>query len=54
MEMHNVRDFVAPVFAKSDQDLDAIINMLNTIYLTSSLEMKDRKTLADAMQLEKF
>ncbi len=52
--MHTVCDFVAPVFAKSEQNTDAIMSLLKDIYLTSSLEHKDRKTLADAMQLEKF
>ena len=54
VEMHTVCDFVPPVFAKSEQNTDAIMNLLKDIYLTSSLEHKDRKTLADAMQLEKF
>lgn len=54
VELHNISNFVAPVFPKSDQERTAILDLLKNIYLTKSLDLKDHIVLADAMQMSTY
>lgn len=54
MDIKGIGNFVAPFYPKSEKDTAQILDLLLESFLTKSLIERDRKTLAEAMQLQRF
>lgn len=54
VELNQIGKFVAPVFEKSQNDTDSILQLLQDSFLTKNLTDNDRLTLANAMKQQNF